>query len=151
MRTFLAYSLVLFLSPAIAGWGAALAGFPVALILSWTSMGLRTKVAGYIGGVCGVIASAWATQLLFHSLTGPASFTLLPFLAWLSILTCLIARFAALNWRIAKARRELLDTIAERGPDTLRLMSEETKTAHFSTLVGQLFGVAIVSIWFFCR
>ena len=81
MSTVIAYVLVVPLVQFCLTTGVFLVGFPVALLLAWAPISLRTKVAGVIGGVAGVALAVAFGYGVFRLLVGPDSFTWGAFLA----------------------------------------------------------------------
>lgn len=81
MGTVVAYVLVILLASFCLTAGVWLGGFLIVLSLAWAPVSLRTKVAGFCGGVVGVAAAIAFGYGIFRLLAGPASFSLGPFLA----------------------------------------------------------------------
>ena len=106
--------------------GVLLGGFPVALLLAWAPISLRTKVAGVCSGIAGVTFAVACGYGIFRFVIGPGSFTIGAFLA--STLPLLLP-----------IRNDLLQ-------------SRRTITAgdQFS-VVGQMVGLALAAVWFFWR
>ena len=80
MSSVIAYVLVVLLVNFCLSIGVFVASIPVGLLLAWTSVSLRTKVAGVIAGVVGVAFAVAFGYGVFHFLVGPDSLTVGPFL-----------------------------------------------------------------------
>jgi len=81
MFTVIAYILVVPLVQFCLTAGVLLGGFPVAILLAWSPISLRTKVAGVIGGVTGVVFAVAFGYGIFRFVVGPESFTFGAYLA----------------------------------------------------------------------
>lgn len=149
MRTILPYVLVIPLSPLAMSIGMIFAGFPIALALAWTSVGLRTKVAGFLGGVGGVAIAVGFGFLIFTWIAGAESYTIGPFLATILPLFYPIVKDFAQAQRVNEAREQMLATFKESRPESVSAMSDFSKTAHASGALGELLGVALACFWFF--
>jgi hypothetical protein len=148
MTTVIAYILVVpFVQFCLTG-GVFLVGFPIALLLAWTSVSLRTTISGFIGGVAGVTLAVAFGFGVFRLLVGPSSFTVGPFLASTVPLLLPIRNDFLQAQRVKAARQQLLDTLGERAVSAL---TDETKTAHGSDVVGEITGIVLVAVWFFGR
>ena len=148
MTTVIAYILVVpFVQFCLTG-GVFLVGFPVAILLAWTSVSLRTKIAGFIGGVAGVVLAVAFGFGVFHLLVGPSSFTIGPFLASTVPLFRPIRNDMLQAKRVKAARQQLLDSLGENAEGVL---TDETQTANGSDVVGEIAGIVLVAVWFFSR
>jgi hypothetical protein len=120
--------------------GGALGGFPTALALAWTSVSVRTKIAGFFGGIGGVALAVLFGWGAFRLLVGSGSFTIWPFLAaTLPLLLC-IRNDAAAAQRVGEARADLLAGMPH--------MADETRTAHWSTVIGECAGLVLAMVWY---
>ncbi|SRR6266508_973662 len=152
MSTVIAYILVLPLVQLCLTGGVFLVGFPVALLLAWAPISLRTKVSGFIGGVAGVTLAVAFGYGVFRLLVGPDSFTAGAFLASTVPLLLPIRSDFLQSQRVKAARQQLLDTVREsRGEDAAGAMTVETETAHGSGVLGEIAGIVLVAAWFFSR
>ena len=152
MSTVLAYLVVIVLVQVCLRVGMLFAVFPVALILAWSSVSLRTKVAGFIGGLVGVAASIGFGYTVFSSLVGPGSFTVGSFLASTVPLLIPVMNDLAKARQVEAARQELLSTLREtRDEETVGAFAERTRTAHYSALVGYVTGFVLATMWFVNR
>jgi len=148
VTTVIAYILVVpFVQFCLTG-GVFLVGFPVAILLAWTSVSLRTKIAGFIGGVAGVVLAVAFGFGVFHLLVGPSSFTIGPFLASTVPLFRPIRNDMLQAKRVKAARQQLLDSLGENAEGVL---TDETQTANGSDVVGEIAGIVLVAVWFFSR
>lgn len=150
MLTMFAYVLVILLGQFVlrTGFGMLVIGFPIALALAWTSVGVRTKISATSAGIAGVALAVAFGYGVFRFLVGPEAFTLGPFLA--STLPLLMTIWD--DWfqvrRVAVARDELLRGFAHRGPEVVNLLAEETKFGHGSLVVGEITGLLLAVAWF---
>ena len=152
MTTAIAYVLVVLLGHWCLTVGVHLAGFPVALLLVWAPMWLRTTVAGFVGGFAGVALAVAFGYGVFRLLVGPDSFTVGAFLA--STVPLLIPiRNDFLQWqRVSVARQQMLDTISRsRSEDVVRALARESETSHGSAVVGEIAGLVLATVWFFSQ
>jgi hypothetical protein len=147
--TIIAYILVVPLGQFCLTGGVWLIGFPVALLLAWAPVSLRTTVAGIIGGVAGVALAVGFGYGVFRLLVGPNSFTLGPFLASTVPLLLPIWNDLVQSKRGKTARQQLLDTLRDtRDADTVNAMTAETQTAHGSGVIGEIAGLVLAVVWF---
>jgi hypothetical protein len=152
MTSLLAYILVVPLVQFCLMGGVFLVGFPIALLLAWTSVSLRTKIAGFIGGVAGVALAVAFGYGVFRLLVGPSSFTVGAFLASTVPLLLPIRSDFLQSQRVKAARQQLLDTFREsRGEDVAGALTDETETAHGSGVIGEIAGLVLAAAWFFSR
>ncbi len=152
MSTVIAYILVVPLVQFCLTGGVFLVGFPVALLLAWSPISLRTKVSGVIGGVAGVAFAVAFGYGVFRLLVGPGSFTAGAFLASTVPLLLPIRSDFLQSQRVKAARQQLLDTFREsRGDDAVDALTAETETAHGSGVVGEIAGIVLATAWFFSR
>lgn len=150
MSTVIAYVLVVPLVQFCLTVGVLLGGFPVALLLAWSPISLRTKVAGVVGGAAGVALAVAFGYGVFRLLVGPDSFTVGAFLASTVPLLVPIRRDFLQARRVTIARTQLLDTLREsRDDETVRAMAAETETAHGSAVAGEVAGLVLATVWFF--
>jgi hypothetical protein len=166
MRTIIAYVLVVLLVRFCSMIGGYIGFLPVALLLAWAPISLRTIVAGVCGGIAGVTFAVAFGYGIFCFMIGPESFTIGAFLA--STLPLLPdIRFLLLHSRRVKALgQEYLETIANsHGDQATKNMAEETETAYdnsgivglmktgyyssYSGIVGLIVGLVMASVWFF--
>jgi hypothetical protein len=147
----LAYILTIPLAPLCLTIGVCITGFPVALLLFWTSIGFRTKLAGIIGGLGGVAVPVAFGYGVFRWVGGSGAYTLGPFLASTVPLVLPIYKDILCARQVAAARYELLATVAPRGFETVNEMADETQTAHGSSVVGEILGLVLAFAWFFSR
>ena len=152
MTTVIAYILVVPLVQFCLTGGVFLVGFPVSLLLAWTSVSLRTKISGFIGGVAGVTLAILFGYGVFRLLVGPSSFTVGPFLASTVPLLLPIRNDILQSQRVKAARQQLLDTFREsRGEEIVSALKDETETAHGSGVLGEIAGLVLAVVWFFSR
>ncbi len=152
MTTVIAYVLVIPLVQLCLTTGRLLSGFPIALSLAWTSISLRTKVAGVCSGIIGIALPVAYGYGIFRLVIGPGSFTIGPFLASTLPLFLPIRNDILQSRRVKAARDQLLRTIVESRDETAtRALTTETMTAHGSGVVGEIVGLALAAIWFFSR
>ena len=152
MTTVIAYILVVFLVQFCLMAGVVLVGLPIALLLAWTSVSLRTKISGFAEGVAGVALAVASGYGLFRLLVGPDSYTLGAFIASTVPLLVPIRNDFLQSQRVKVARQQLLDTFRESlGEDLARALTDETETAHGSGVVGAITGLVLVAAWFFTR
>jgi hypothetical protein len=150
--TIIAYILVVPLVQFCLTGGFGLIGFPVALLLSRAPISIRTTVAGIIGGVAGVALAVGFGYGVFRILVGPESFTLGPFLASTVPLVLPIWNDLVQSVRVKSARGQLLDTLRDaHDTDTVNAMAAETQSAHGSSVVGEIAGLALAAVWFFSQ
>ena len=150
MTTVIAYILVVPLVQFCLTGGVVLVGFPIALILAWTSVSVRTKISGFIGGVAGVALAVAFGYGVFRLLVGPSSFTLGAFLASTVPLLPAIRNDVLHAQRVKAARQKLLDTFREsRGQDVVDALTDETETAFGSGVIGEIAGLVLAAVWFF--
>lgn len=130
--------------------GTLVGGFTAALLLGWSSVSVRTKIAGQIGGLSGValaVAFGWG---VFRVLQGEGSYTLGPFVAsTLPLLGPLWNDFR--HWqRVDEARQEMIDEVrATRSEDEVRALEEASRTGHGSSVEGGVLGPVLAAVWFF--
>lgn len=152
MSTVIAYVLVVPLVQFCLTGGVFLVGFPVALLLAWAPISLRTKVAGVIGGVAGVAFAVAFGYGVFRLVVGPDSFTVGAFLASTVPLLLPIRSDFLQSRRVKAARQQLLETVREsRSDDAVNALAVETETAHGSGIVGEIAGLVLATAWFFNR
>jgi hypothetical protein len=152
MRTIIAYVLVVPLVQFCLTVGVWLGGFPVALLLVWAPISLRTKVAGVCGGIAGVLLAVSFGYGIFHFVSGHESFTTGAFLASTLPLLLPIRNDFLQSMRVKAAREQLLGTVAEsHDKHTVKAMTEATSTAHWGSVVGEIVGLALAAAWFFWR
>jgi len=141
MKTIIAYVLVLPLSFLASRLGALVAGGPTAFALSWTSVWLRSTIGGFVGCVGGGVAAVALGWCVFRWVVGPGSFTLLPFLASVLLLTIAIPK----DFRQAKDRAQMRADFQVSGK---QLLADEIGNP-WSTVVGDVCGLILVAAWFF--
>lgn len=152
MTTVIAYVLVIFLVQFCLTSGLLLVGSPTALLLLWTSVSLRTTIAGFIGGVAGVALAVAFGYGVFRILVGPDSFTIGAFLASTVPLLIPIWNDSLQAMRVNVARQQMLDELRKtRDEDSVSAVAREAQTAHGSVVVGEIVGLTLVAMWFFSR
>ena len=154
MFTVIAYVLVVLLGHWCLTVGVYLAGLPVALLLVWAPMWLRTEVAGFIGGVAGVAFAVAFGYGVFRLVVGPDSFTVGAFLASTVPLLLHIWSDFLHSLRVWDARHELLEYYRERGDDdVVNNLTVGTEFVHGSVAVvpGEIAGLVLATEWFFSR
>ena len=149
MATFFAYLLVIICSQFVQAISGILAGFPVAMILARTSVSFRTKVAGYICGVFGVLSSVAFGYGAFRLLLGSDSYSLGVFLASIVPLLPRILNDFQLAKNVSKSRQDMLNTLRKtRDRQTVTGLEIKSHTAHWSAVVGELTGVLAAVTWY---
>ena|SRR2546427_929894 len=151
MRTILAYVLVVPLVQFCLTIGVGLVGLVVALLLAWTPISLRTKIAGVCGGVAGGALAVAYGYGVFRLAVGPGSFTLGPFLASIVPLLLPIRNDFLHARQVTAARDQLLSTFAKTGAHAVKGMAAETETAHRSGVVGEVVGLLLATACFLSR
>lgn len=141
MRTLLAYVLVLPLSFLASRLGAIVVGGPIAFTLIRASVSLRSTIAGFVGCVGGVAAAVAFGWCVFNWVVGPGSFTFVPFLASVLLLTISIAK----DFRQSQARSQ---TQADLQASGKRWLSDEIGNPWI-TVTGDVCGIIIAAAWFF--
>lgn len=141
MKTIIAYILVVPLSFLASRVGAIATGGPIAFILSRTSVWLRSTIAGFIGCVGGVIVAVAFGWYVFGWVVGPGSFTFVPFLASVLLVTISIPK----DFRQAKNRAQMRANFQASGK---QLLVNEIGNP-WSTVVGDVCGLILVAAWFF--
>ena len=148
----LAYIIVIVLAALFMSLGMFAVGLPLAFLLAWAPISVRTTIAGGIGGVAGVVAAVAFGFGVFHLLVGPGSFTIGPFLASVLPLLIPVRRDMIQATQVKEAQDQLRQTItANHGEDVAEFMATETTTAHRSSVCGEVMGLLLVSIWFITR
>jgi hypothetical protein len=152
IMTMIAYVLVVPLAQFCLTAGVLVGGFPVALLLAWAPISIRTKIAGVCGGVIGVAFAVAFGYGVFRLFVGSGSFTICPFLASSLPLLLPIRNDIIQAMRVREAREQLLATIAgSRDEGTMSTLATETMTAHGSGVVGEIVGLVLAALWFFSR
>ena len=152
MSTVIAYVLVVPLVQLCLTGGVFLVGFPVAVLLAWAPISLRTQVSGVIGGVAGVAFAVVFGYGVFRFVVGPESFTVGAFVASTVPLLLPIRSDFLQSRRVKAARKQLFETVREsRGDDVVNALAVETETAHGSGVVGEIAGLVLATAWFFSR
>lgn len=152
MKTIIAYVLVVPLAQFFLTAGLWLGGLPVAFLLVWAPISLRTKVAGFCSGIAGVTFAVSCGYGIFRFVIGPGSFTIGAFLASTLPLLLPIQNDLLRSRRVKAARDQLLGTIAESsGEHAAAAMATATETSWGSVVVGEIVGLALVAVWFFWR
>jgi hypothetical protein len=141
MRTLLAYVIVLPLSFLASRLGAIVAGGPIAFALIRASVQLRSTIAGFIGCVGGVAAAVTFGWCVFRWVVGPGSFTLVPFLASVLILTISIPK----DFRHSQGCAQTQADLTTYGN---RWLADQIGNPWI-TVVGDVCGLILVSAWFF--
>lgn len=141
MRTLLAYVIVLPISFLASRVGAILAAGPIAFVLMRASVRLRSTVAGFIGGAGGVAAAVVLGWCIFLWVVGAGSFTMLPFLASVLILTISV-------FKDFRHSRESAKTQADFRSSGQQGMADEIGNP-WSSVVGDVCGLIFASAWFF--
>jgi hypothetical protein len=141
MKTIIAYVLVLPLSFLASRLGAIVATMPIAFALVRTSVWLRSTIGGFIGCVVGVAAAVAFGWCVFSWVVGPGSFTLLPFLVSVLLLTISIPK----NFRQTKERAQMRADFQTSGK---QLLADEIGNP-WSTVVGDVCGLILAVVWFF--
>jgi hypothetical protein len=151
MTTVIAYILVVFFGHWCLTIGVFLVGFPIALLLAWSSISLRTKVSGLVGGTAGVALAVAFGYGVFRLVVGPNSFTVGAFLASTVPLLYMVWRDFLHSRQVFAVRQQMLNAFSERGEDVVRAMARESETAHGSGVVGEIVGLVLATAWFFSR
>ena len=152
MTIVIAYILVVPLVQFCLMGGVFIVGFPIALLLAWTSVSVRTKIAGFIGGIAGVALAVAFSYGVFRLLVGPDSYTAGAFIASTAPLLLPIRSDFLQSQRVKVARQQLLDTVREsRDEDVVGAMTDDTETAHGSGVIGEVAGLVLATAWFFSR
>jgi len=141
MKTIIAYVLVLPLSFLASRLGAIVATMPISFALVRTSVWLRSTIGGFAGCVVGVAAAVAFGWCVFSWVVGPGSFTLLPFLASVLLLTISIVK----DFRQAKERAQMQADFKASGKQSL---ADEIGNP-WSTVVGDVCGLILAVAWFF--
>ena len=141
MKMIIAYVLVLPLSFLASRLGVLVATMPIAFALVRASIWLRSTIGGFVGCVVGVAAAVAFGWCIFSWVVGVGSFTLLPFLASLLLLTISILK----DFRQAKERAQMRADFQTSGK---QLLSDEIGNP-WSTVVGDLCGLILAVAWFF--
>jgi hypothetical protein len=121
--------------------GAIVASAPIAFTLSRTSVWLRSTIGGFVGCVGGVAAAVAFGWCVFNYVVGPGSFTLVPFLASVLILTISIPK----DFRQAQ---QLTQTRADFTASGKQLLADEIGNP-WSTVFGDVCGLILAATWFF--
>ncbi len=141
MKMIIAYVLVLPLSFLASRLGAIVATMPISFALVRTSVWLRSTIGGFVGCVVGVAAAVALGWCVFSWVVGPRSFTLLPFLASVLLLTISIVK----DFRQAKERAQMQADFKVSGKQSL---ADEIGNP-WSTVVGDVCGLILAVVWFF--
>lgn len=141
MKIIIAYILVVPFSFLASRLGAIVMGGPIAFALIKASVWLRTTIAGFVGCVGGVVAAVALGWCIFNWVVGIGSFTLLPFFASLLLLTISIPR----NFQQAKERAQMRTDFQASGK---QFFADEIGNP-WSTVAGDVFGLIVVSVWYF--
>lgn len=141
MRTLLAYAIVLPLSFLASRIAAIVIGAPMSFALIRASVWLRSTIVGFIscvGGVAAAVAFGWC---VFSWVVGRGSFTILPFLASVLILSISV-------FKDFRHLRESAKTQADFRSSGQQEMADEIGNP-WSSVVGDVCGLIFVSAWFF--
>ena len=139
--TVVAYIIVIVLAALCMTLGMFAVGLPLAFLLAWAPISIRTTIAGSIGGVAGVVAAVAFGYGAFHVFVGPDSFTVGPFLASTLPLLIPIRRDMIQAAQVKEAQDQLRQTItANHGEATAEFMATETTIAHGSSVAGEITG-----------
>ncbi len=141
MKTIIAYILVVPLSFFASRLGAIIAGGPISFALTWSSAWLRSTISGFVGCIGGVAAAVAAGWFIFKFVVGPGSFTLLPFLASISLLIITMPR----EFRLAKEKTHLRADFIASGKQALA----NDIGNQWNMVIGNVFGLVLSAIWFF--
>lgn len=141
MRTLLAYAIVLPLSFLASRMAAIVIGAPMSFALIRASVWLRSTIVGFISCVGGVAAAVVFGWCVFNWVVGPGSFTIVPLLASVLILTVSISK----DFRHS---RECAKTQADFQSDGKQWMSDQIGNP-WSTVVGDVCGLILAAAWFF--
>lgn len=141
MKTIIAYVLVLPLSFLASRLGALVATMPIAFALVRSSVWLRSTIGGFVGCVVGVAAAVAFGWCVLSWVVGSGSFTLLPFLASVLLLTISVLK----DFRQAKERVQMRADFQASGK---QLLADEIGNP-WSTVVGDVCGLILVAAWFF--
>ncbi|MCX5846260.1 MAG: hypothetical protein NTW12_07875 [Deltaproteobacteria bacterium] len=76
MKTIIAYVLVVPLAQFFLTAGLWLGALPIAFLLVWAPISLRTKIAGFCSGIAGVTVAVSCGYGIFRFVIGPGSFTI---------------------------------------------------------------------------
>lgn len=141
MKTIIAYFLVLPLAFLASRLGAIVTTMPISFVLVRTSVWLRSTIGGFTGCVVGVAAAVAFGWCVFSWVVGPGSFTLLPFLASVLLLTI----YSVKDFRQAQ---ELAQAQADCKASGKQSLADEIGNP-WSTVVGDVCGLIIAVAWFF--
>jgi hypothetical protein len=130
MTTVIAYILVVLLVHFVLMGGALLVGFPIVLLLGWTSVSVQTKIAGFVGGIAGVALAVVFGFGLFRLLVGPDSYTAGAFIASTAPL-------------LLPIRTDFLHSQRDKVAGK--------QTASGSGAIGEVAGLVLATAWFFSR
>lgn len=150
-RTIVAYVLVIPLVQFCLTIGTGAGGLPVAFILAWTPTSVHSKISGFCGGVAGVALSVAFGYGVFRLIAGPNSYTLGAFLASTAPLAIPIWNDFRQARLVAEARAELLRNMQGRDDQTIKVMEEETASAHGSSVLGEVVGILLATVWFLTK
>jgi len=140
MKMIIAYVLVLPLSFLASRLGAIIAGGPIAFALIKTSVWFRSTIAGFVGCVGGVAAAVSVGWCVFSLVVGPGTFTLLPFLASVLLLTFAIPK----DFRQSQNRSQTQADFQASGKEWL---ANEIGNP-WSTVAGDVCGLILAVVWF---
>jgi hypothetical protein len=150
MRIIFAFVLVVPLAILCFNIATLIGGFLIALVLAWTSISLRTKIAGFCSSIIGVICAVALGYGIFRIIVGPESYSVWVFIASTVPLIIEIRKDFREYQRYIAAREQMLNAFAKSDGDQIKhLMDKETKSAHGSTVLGEIVGLVLAAIWFF--
>lgn len=141
MKIIIAYILVVPFSFLASRLGAIVVGGPIAFALIKASIWLRSTIVGFMGCVGGVVAAVAFGWCVFNWVVGIGSFTLLPFLASLLLLTISIPR----NFQQVKERAQMRTDFQASGK---QFFANEIGNP-WSTVAGDVCGLILAVAWFF--
>lgn len=141
MKTIIAYVLVLPLSFLASRLGAIVVTIPISFALIWTSVWFRSTIGGFVGCLVGVATAVAFGWCVFSWIVGPGSFTLLPFLSSVFLLTISIGK----DFRQAKEHAQVQANFKASGKQFLAYEIGNP----WSTVVGDVCGLILAVVWFF--
>ncbi|MEN3369852.1 MAG: hypothetical protein V7609_1995 [Verrucomicrobiota bacterium] len=139
----LAYCIVIALAQFCLTLSTYLVGFPVALLLAWAPVRLRTFVSGIVSGVAGVTAAVAFAYFTFFILVGPESYGVLPFLASTVPLVIPILNDRAKAQQLSALERDMSPEV--------RAVTEPTTSAARYAVRGYYVGLFLAVFWFIVR
>ena len=128
-----------------------LIGFITALLLVWTSIWLRTRIAGFVGGFCGVCLAVAFGFGVFHLLVGPGAFGIFALLATtLPLLIHVHADYLQAR-KLAAIREQFYELARTEGREVNDAMADELSASPIGNLAGEIVGLVSVYVFFVSR